>query len=233
MKIESVNVSQCGHVAELGPTHAVIHPASFLHLYRAAEVEICFRFEEQIYILSGKAHCSPAVHGIRMEFSEVSRKTLEALCAQLGEAGLLDIVPGVIARRRLAAQAEGHRPVDRQKEPQRKSSPVPKSLCFGDWNRYGMRTSTRLIPVGQQQEWQCLMVDLSLEACRLLPCQPCTVVEGSRVEVQFVEHGLPLRLAGCIQEKSDEHLVRVRFFPPAPRMRERLEDLMAELSHWI
>jgi hypothetical protein len=224
--IDELGLSMRGQVVELGKTHAVVQPDSFFYLCKCVYVEVCFQYERTIYTLAGRAAPSDTHQGIRFEFDMVARKTMQTLGMKLNQG-----VPLPLFSAPHPVREEQTKPGESKKKAFRVRHELPpEGIERRKAHRYTTSTPTRITLVGADVVRDCVMLDLSLGGCKLSFENSCAVVAGTRVEVQFLEHGLPLRMAAVVQVCHDANVLGLRFINVSERMQERLQSLILELS---
>lgn len=239
--VDALDASLRGQVVELGRNHAVVRPDSFFYLCKSQYAEISFCYGETAYTLAGQMSSSDADQTLRIEFDMVARRALQMLAPALGNLWRSD--PG---RRPALTEVEVDESVALEEESSAQAAVLPevkkaaqKIIRHGQppdgverrqSRRYKTSTPTRITLVGLGEVRDCLMLDLSLGGCKLSFDHACGIMAGSRVEVQFLEHGLPLRLAATVQVCTEDDVLGLQFVSVSMRMQERLQGLIQEFS---
>jgi hypothetical protein len=74
------------------------------------------------------------------------------------------------------------------------------------------------------------MFEVSLEGCGVRAERYCSLETGAAVEVIFKIHGVAFRLGGTMRWMDAQPTAGIQFSPMAPRRRETLLELLAELE---
>jgi c-di-GMP-binding flagellar brake protein YcgR len=88
----------------------------------------------------------------------------------------------------------------------------------------------KLAVVNSDSNLECTVLELSLGGCRVLTDTPNNIEIDTRVEVQFVSCGYPLRMPAKIQVKSGVNILGLRFLAMSSRIQERLQSLIWEVA---
>lgn len=236
--VDALDASLRGQIVELGRNHAVVRPDSFFYLCKSQYAEISFSCEETVYTLAGQMNSSDVDQTLRIEFDMVARRAVQMLGQTMGgrwksDPGHRPLLTEIEADAALvpeentppAVLPEGKKATQKL----RKGHP-PEGVERRQSRRYKTSTPTRITLVGLGEVRDCLMLDLSLGGCKLSFDLACGIMAGSRVEVQFLEQGLPLRLAATVQVCADDDVLGLQFMNVSARMQERLQGLIKEIS---
>jgi c-di-GMP-binding flagellar brake protein YcgR len=96
--------------------------------------------------------------------------------------------------------------------------------------RYSVEGRAQLLLVSPGILLESQIIDLSLGGCRLHVLERCAAPARSRVEVVFKANGIAFRCLGTVQWTGEGSLLGVRFAEMAPRRRDQLADVIAELK---
>jgi hypothetical protein len=230
--IDELEMTMPGQVLDLSMTHATVQPAGVFYLCKSVYVECAFRYGEMLYSLSGTADPSTPDKSFRMEFDTVARKAMAELGVQLRDAGLID-------SERAEKAKELTRPLEAERQERESWSFNPRKVRHDGppggverraHSRYDVETEVRLTLVEEGRRVECTMIDLSMSGCRLYFSRAESLELGAQVEVQFIGDGLPLRLAAVVQVVMHLQSAGLRFVNVPERMKERLEDLIQEIT---
>jgi len=220
-----------GEMLQLCTTWARVLPSDPFFLWQDTRVSVHFRFRDTLYALSGLTGVSDADDSFRFEFDSVSRQRLQVLSRLLQDAGLL---------RSSELQTCASRQNDRSAAPPAKhegpedAKRDPVKYCSSEHNRrahprYTLATPA-ILAIVNGGVFDCEILELSLGGCRVQTLRPLNCPLLTRVEVEFVGLGIPLRLAAQIQMRSGDYVAGLKYLEVSPRLRERLSDLIGELS---
>jgi hypothetical protein len=240
IRIDALDASLRGQIVELDKGHAIVRPDNFFYLCKSLYAEISFCYDETAYTLAGQMTSSDDDQRLRIEFDMVARRDVQRLGHRMSSAWQSN--PGL--RPRLTEiEVDPSFEIEEDFEPGPAVLPAVKKAAqrVGDGQppegverrqsrRYKTSTPTRITLVGLGEVRDCLMLDLSLGGCKLRFAHACGIETGSRVEVQFLENGLPLRLAATVQVSTDDDVLGLQFVNISARMQARLQSLIHEIS---
>lgn len=96
--------------------------------------------------------------------------------------------------------------------------------------RFAVDTDVSLVAVSHGGARTGRMFELSVDGCRVRADRCCPVGMPAGIEVMFKLNGIGFRLAGTLEWVDACQTAGIRFSPMAPRRREALEELLAELE---
>ena len=105
------------------------------------------------------------------------------------------------------------------------AQPEPRSLP-----RYAVNAEATVVIVNQGPSLSGRIVELSLDGCRLNADGDCPLATPASIEVMFKLRGMGFRLGGTMQWTEARKTAGIQFGPMAPRRRDILLDLLAELE---
>jgi len=230
--VETLHATMRGEVTEICSTSARVLPVGPFFLWKNTEVQVRFRFKDVLYTLYGLTGVTDADNSFCFEFDLVSRRRMQVFSGQLKDAGLLrGNEAQVIAKQQeeqlAAALAEQHESDKAKAEPVKYSSGGSNRRVH---SRFSLAAPANLLVINGGAIYRCAVVELSLGGCRVQTTRPLNHPALTRVEVQFVGLGLPLRLPAQIQVKINDHLAGLKYLEVSPRIRERLSILIDELT---
>ena len=97
-------------------------------------------------------------------------------------------------------------------------------------HRCGVDTSAIIYLVNVGSKLKGHILDLSVGGCRIKTLEKFPVGIYTRIETDFMLHGLPFRLGGVIQAIHGRDTVGIRFLDMSSRKRDQVAELVAELE---
>ena len=97
-------------------------------------------------------------------------------------------------------------------------------------HRCGVDTSAIIHLVNVGSKLQGHILDLSVGGCRIKTLEKFPVGIYTRIEADFMLHGLPFRLGGVIQAIHGRDTVGIRFLDMSSRKKDQVAELVAELD---
>ncbi len=97
-------------------------------------------------------------------------------------------------------------------------------------SRYAVDTEACLVMVNKGSQLRARMVELSVEGCRVRADRQHALGDAAGIEVMFQLNGIAFRLGGTMQWVDAQQTAGIRFNAMAPRRREALEEVLAELE---
>jgi len=110
---------------------------------------------------------------------------------------------------------------------------VEQPQAESEWRpqpHYAVDTEATVLIVNQGGALRGRMFEVSLDGCRVHAERYCSLATGADVEVMFKIHGMAFRLGGTMQWMDAQPTAGIQFSPMAPRRRETLLELLAELE---
>ena len=221
-----------GDMLQLTMARARVMPLDPFLLWSSVHVKIRFMCSTVTYNLTGMTISSHADNSFSFEFDSVTRKYMLIEGKRLGVA----TPPGKSA----------HESTPAVEKPEMKTDTPPKKASVSALivrhdgppggrerrvhHRYDIDAAAKLSVVNSDRTIVCTVLELSLSGCRVHTDIANGVSRGTQVEVQFVDCGLPLRIAANVQVKTGEHLVGLKFQNMSTRMKERLNNLIWEVA---
>lgn len=211
-----------GQMRALTATSAQIVADDPCLLCNAVRANIRFRYEDTIYSLTGMAITNECDEIITLQFDHVTRQNM----AMLRSLGATPTEPL-------------HRPVSSSSGPRKRTKaeqrvvlhyPPPDGIERRIQPRYELETVATLVVLDKRSALKTTLLEISLSGCRLFSETPFNLPAESRVEIEFLGQGQPFRLAGEAKLKTDEHLLGIFFSAMSSRCKERLRELIKELS---
>jgi hypothetical protein len=235
--VETLGKLMHGQVLELTASQARVLPDDPFLLWKSVLIKIRFRWADVEYNLSGMTIESHEDNSFTFEFDCVTRKYLAVLGKQLEDAGLMN--SGAARSKPVSKLSEeldhGDPPIKHEINTRAASLLVRHEKPPGGkerrvHHRYDLDAEAKLAIVNSDRILDCIVLELSLGGCRVYSETPISLDLGAWVEVQFIECGLPLRLAAKIQVKSGEKIAGLMFHSMSIRMQERLNNLIWEIA---
>ena len=237
IEMESLGKVMRGRMLQLTASGATIMPNDPILIWNSIYVKVSFRFGDVVYALTGMSMLSEPDFSFRFEFDAVTRKSFIILGKNLGEAGLLDAadVEMIFAAKEAEAQkaeANAEAPPKKNKIHARlvRHEKPPGGRERRVHHRYDIDVGAKLAVVNSDSNLECTVLELSLGGCRVLTDTPNNIEIDTRVEVQFVSCGYPLRMPAKIQVKSGVNILGLRFLAMSSRIQERLQSLIWEVA---
>ena len=228
-----------GEMLQLTMARARVMPLDPFLLWSSVHVKIRFMCGNVTYNLTGMTISSHADNSFSFDFDSVTRKYMTIEGKRLGDAGLMDKP----TQQKAVLTIGSEDPVDTpEKKPDKSAQNATMSALVVRHEeppggrerrvhrRYDIDAEAKLSVVNSNRTIVCTVLELSLSGCRVHSEIPHGIDRGAMVEVQFVDCGLPLRIAANVQVKTGEHLIGLKFQNMSVRMKERLNNLIWEVA---
>jgi hypothetical protein len=237
--IEIADKTMRGEMLQLTIARARVMPFDPILLWSSVHVKIRFMCAGVTYQLTGMTISSHEDNSFSFEFDCVTRKYMSLHGKRLADAGLME----KSASGKVPAFDE---PVDCSKKPEKDLDSPPKKASISAvlvrhdgppggrerrvHHRYEIDAEAKLSVVNSDRTIACTVLELSLSGCRVHSENTNGIARNTQVEVQFVNCGLPLRIAANVQVKTGEHLIGLKFLNMSSRMKDRLNNLIWEVA---
>jgi hypothetical protein len=215
VEAEVLGKAMRGQVLQMNMSGANVLPDESVLFWKNVPVKISFRYADIVYVLSGMTLASKVGLSFRLEFDSVTQKRFVILGKNLGDAGLLDVADAELMYAAKEMQAD---------------APEAQECKQRIHHRYDIVVGSKLAIINSDCVLDSKILDLSLGGCRLYTNAPNNIQLGTLVEVQFVECGLPLRLAAKVQVKHGEHILGLMYLNISCRLKEWLDRLICEIA---
>ncbi|MGA2887829.1 MAG: PilZ domain-containing protein [Terracidiphilus sp.] len=237
IEVEKLGKVMRGQMLQLTMSGATVLPDDSFLLLKSVHAKVSFRYSDVVYVLSGMTVESEADLRFSFKFDSVTRKSFAIMGKNLGEAGLLDAadVKQMYASRDTGApdpEANSASPATQTKIVARlvRHEKPPGGRERRVHHRHDMDVGAKLAIVNSDSILNSSVMELSFGGCRVYTDLPNNIQLETLVEVQFVECGLPLRLAAKVQVKNGAHVLGLMYLNMSSRMRERLNHLIREIG---
>jgi len=232
IEVETLGASLHGQMNRLMPTRARMMPNEPLLLRGKVPVRIRFRFADVEYNLGGLTLANDIDNAILVEFDSVTRKQIALFSGYLKDSGLLQA--GEAAAMAAEEESKPHEPAakpKRSKAEQRRvrREPPPGGVERRIHYRHELEAVVTLLVVSKGAMIKCDLLEISRGGCRVYTEIAPHIPQDCIVEVDFIGHGVPLRIAAKVKVKGDEHLLGLEFQKMSARTTERLQELLDEL----
>jgi hypothetical protein len=222
LDVAMLHATMRAQMLQLCSNWARVLPTDPFFLWKDTETSVCFRFRDTIYTLCGLTGTTESDNSFRFEFDYVSRQRVGVLSVQLKDSGLL----GANDMQACARQQEDCSKPDESDLSKCRAGGLDRRMQ----PRFNLATSATLSIVNGGVVFDCEVIELSRGGCRIKTTRPLNYPLSTRVEVQFVGCGLPLRFAAEVRVKVSDYVIGLKYLEVSPRVQGRLSELIEELA---